>query len=57
MGNIKTKMSEHDTLTIKGYNSPQEPPRSALNTFLNSLTMIYIELRLLVSKESAGMNQ
>ena len=54
MGNIKTRMSEHDTLTIKSCISPQEPPRSALSTFLNSLTMIYIELRLLVINESGG---
>lgn len=57
MGHIKTKMSEHNTITIKGCNNSQEPQKRVFSTFRDSLIMICIKSRLPASNESGGMNQ
>ena len=57
MGHIKTRMSEHNTITIKGCNNSQEPQKRVFRTFRDSLIMMCIKSRLPTSNESGGVNQ
>lgn len=57
MGHIKTRMSEHNTITIKGCNNSKEPQKRVLSTFRDIPIMMRIKPRLPTSNESGEVNQ